>query len=594
VARPWDRLDPREYLRLQEALFRDVVRRFIYPFSPFYRRLFDDNGIKPRHIRGLGDLERIPFSSAKDFTSVPEDDWRPFRALLRPDEHSLKRSAHRRLLRQVAREKLMRGDDAAERLVAEEFKPVHLHLPDGDGPLAGYTMRDLSALAQAGARAMAVAGARRSDVMVSTMPLGPSLPFWHGYYAGIGSGMSSVHLGGGEVVRPAETALWMERLGATVLLAQPGYAEGLLRGAPPSTLASLRLLLLWAPTEMQGARERYLLRLRTGGASEATIATLLGIPEARVAWAECPVAPDRPEVSFGYHTYPDLELLEVVDELGRAVDEGQPGELVYTSLDWRGSALLRYRTGIVARRGITWDRCPGCRRTVPRIAGDLSRVEWRIRVVGPRGEVTVDLADVIPILWRATGVALWQLDVAKGAGPNGTDLATAWLGGALQQDAVELQKKLVAYGVRCRLLPFAEFAKRLGVGRERSEVRVRVREAAAAPRPPEIAAVPPTPPPSIPPPPPRQPPGPPPEGPSEPPAPPPEAPSDEAPVEVAGEPTGETTPPDVPEPARDEPAPLVEEPVEDLPAEEPAGEEPVAEQPSRPPRRRRRPPAGSS
>jgi phenylacetate-coenzyme A ligase PaaK-like adenylate-forming protein len=462
---------------MQEMLLQSFVRRFLYPFSPFYRELFDQHGIKPKHIKHLPDLEQVPLVSAKDFDSTHEDHWRPFRALLRPDEHSLKRSAHRRLLRSVAREKLFRGDEAAERLLAEEFKPVHMHLPDGTGPLTGYTIRDLSALAQGGARALAVAGARRSDVMVSTLPFGPSLPFWHGYYGAIGLGMSAFHLGGGAVVRPGQTAQWMERVAATVLLSQPGYAEGLLRGAPPSTLSTLRLLLLWAPAEMQGARERYLVRLRTGGAPDATVSTLLGIPEARVAWAECPVSPDKPEVSFGYHTYPDLELLEVVDDQGRSVGEGEGGELVYTSLDWRGSALLRFRTGIVARRGITWERCPGCRRTVPRIVADLSRPEWRTKVLGPRGEVTVDIADVIPILWRATGVALWQLDIQKGAGREGTDIVTALLAGALPGDAQALRQALEPYGVGTRIVDFAQFTRRLGVGLERSEERVRVHSA---------------------------------------------------------------------------------------------------------------------
>ncbi|MGH2711063.1 MAG: AMP-binding protein [Actinomycetota bacterium] len=477
MAPRWDRLDPRTTVRMQEMLLQSLVRRFLYPFSPFYRRLFDENGINPKRIKSLDDLEKIPTVSATDFERVPEDDWRPFRALLRPDENSLKRSANRRLLRQVAIEKLFHGDQAAERLIAEEFKPIHLHLPDGSGPVAGYTMRDLSALAQGAARALAVAGARRSDVMVSTLPFGPHLPFWHGYYGAIGAGMSAFHLGGGAVVRPAQVASWMERVSSTVLLAQPGYAEGLLRGAPPSTLSALRLLLLWAPTEMQGARERYLIRLRTGGATEARVATLLGIPEARVAWAECPVSPDQPDVSFGYHTYPDLELLEVVDDSGRAVEEGQGGELVYSSLDWRGSALLRYRTGIVARRGMTWERCPGCRRTVPRILPDLSRVEWRTRISGPRGEVVVDIADVIPILWRAGGVALWQLDVQKGGGEGGTDRVIAYLAGALSADAEQLRKNLEPYGIETRLVDFPRFTRAMGVGLERPEVRVRVRNA---------------------------------------------------------------------------------------------------------------------
>ncbi|HEV3475169.1 MAG TPA: AMP-binding protein [Actinomycetota bacterium] len=478
MAGSWDRLDPRSYVRLQEALLRDVIRRFIYPFSPFYRRLFDEHGVKPRHIRGVRDLEKLPMVSREDFASLPEDDWRPFRALLRPDEHSLKRSAHRKLLRRVAWEKFVRGDEAAERILAEEFKPVQLQVPPEGGPLVGYTMRDLSVLTQAGARMMAVAGGRRSDVAVSTLPFAADLPFWLVYYGALGAGMSAFHVGGGEAVRPSQAALWMRRAGPTILASQPGYAEGLLRGAPPAVFARLRLLLLWAPAEMQGARERFTVRLRTGGAPEASVVTVLGVPEARAAWAECPPPPGRPDVSHGYHTYPDLELLEVVDDLGRMVAEEQPGEIVYTSLDWRGSALLRFRTGIMARRGITWSRCPGCRRTVPRIAPDLSRREWRVRIVGPRGDINIDLADVIPVLWRATGVPLWQLDVVKGGGVGGTDQVRADLAGALPRDAAELQRELAGYGIRCRMVPLREFTQRMGVGLERPEVRVRVRTAA--------------------------------------------------------------------------------------------------------------------
>lgn len=476
MPRPWDRLDAREYVRLQESLLVEAVRRFIYPFSPFYRRLFDEHGLKPAHIRRLRDIERIPITSSRDFERVPDDDWRPFRALLRPEDRSLRRWGQRSLLRRLAKEKLLRGDDAAERVLAEEFKPVHLHVPQG-GPLVGYTIRDLSAMAQAGARAMAVLGTRRSDAVVSTVPFGPDLAFWQTYYAALGAGMAAFHLGGGEAVRPSQAAQWMERLGVNVLLAQPAYAEGLLRGAPPATFASLRLLALWAPTAMQGARERFTVRLRAGGATEAAVATLLASREARVAWAECPPPPGQPESSTGYHTYPDLELLEVVDEEGRSLGENEPGEILYTSLDWRGSALLRYRTGIVARRGITWDRCPTCARTVPRILPDVSRVEWQARVVGSNGEVMVDVSDVLPTLWRASNVPLWQLEIVRGGGPDGTDAINAHLGGVVEAEAEELQRSLAPYGVRCRLVSFQDLSRRMGVGLERPEVRVRVREA---------------------------------------------------------------------------------------------------------------------
>lgn len=477
MARPWDRTHPRDYLRLQELLLRNQVRRFLYPFSPFYRRLFDEHGIRPDRIRRLGDLQQVPLVSREDFDPRPDDASRPFRAMLRPDERSLKRWAHRSILRRVAREKLLRGDESAERLLAEEFKPIHLHPPHPGGPLLGYTMRDLSALSQAGARSMAVMGVSRQDVLVNTLPFAPALPFWHVHYAAQGAGMAAFHLGAGETVRPAEVAAWMARVGASALVSQPGYAEGFLRGAAPAAFSRLRVLALWALGGMGAARERFTTRLRAGGAPDAVVTTLLGIPEARVAWAECPPPPGQPEASNGYHTSPDLELLEVVDDEGRVVGDGEPGEIVYTGLDWRGSALLRYRTGVVARRGITLAPCPGCRRTVPRILPDLSLTEWRARVAGPRGELSVDLADVFPVLWSAGAVPLWQVEVVRGGGPGGTDAVRAYLGGVSEGESDELRSRLAPLGVRCRTVAMRDLSRRMGLGRERPEERVVIRPA---------------------------------------------------------------------------------------------------------------------
>src|SRR5437870_5723146 len=129
VARPWDGLSPRDTIRLQEALLRDFVRRYVYPFSPHYRRVFDEARIGPSDIRTLEDLERIPLTSASSFGGT--DPTRPFEALLRPDERSLKQWVHRSILSRVARERLLRGDEAAERALAEEFKPLHLQVPSG-------------------------------------------------------------------------------------------------------------------------------------------------------------------------------------------------------------------------------------------------------------------------------------------------------------------------------------------------------------------------------------------------------------------------------------------------------------------------------
>lgn len=444
MARPWDRLSPRERARLQGHLLRELLTRSVYPFSPFYRRLLDQRGIDPSSIRRLSDLQRLPMVSRWDFAATEEDAWRPFRAMLRPDEGS-----------------------------PEEFKPVHLHLPERAGPMIGYTMRDLSGLSRAGARSLAVMGADRSDVLVSTLPWGPALPFWHVHHAAQGGGLTALHLGAGETVRPAVAAHWMHRTGATVLVSQPGYAEGLLRGAPPETFERLRVLALWGHG-VEGARERFVARLRAAGASEAYVVSMLGIPEARVAWAECP--PPAEGASHGYHTYPDLEYLEVVDPAtGKLQDEQRGGELVYTSLDWRGSVLLRYRTGVVARRGITTSPCPGCGRTVPRILPEISSTDWLVRTRGPEGASRVDLAEALPSLWGARGVPLWQVEVVRGAGPDRRDLVTAYLGGPAARDAEEVERALRPFGMRTRAVPLRELGRRMGMGTERSEERVVVR-----------------------------------------------------------------------------------------------------------------------
>ncbi|OGX49119.1 MAG: hypothetical protein A2216_02435 [Omnitrophica WOR_2 bacterium RIFOXYA2_FULL_45_12] len=83
---------PRKELReLQNRKLRDFISRQLYPFSPYYRKLFDRHKIKPRYIRTVEDLKLIPFTQKEDF--LPSDDFpnrfRDF--ILQPDEASIKK-----------------------------------------------------------------------------------------------------------------------------------------------------------------------------------------------------------------------------------------------------------------------------------------------------------------------------------------------------------------------------------------------------------------------------------------------------------------------------------------------------------------------
>ena len=94
---------------------------------------------------------------------------------------------------------------------------------------------------------------------------------------------------------------------------------------------------------------------------------------AKLAWSEC--RPPEGEAPSGFHIYPDMGFVEVVDPAsGERVPEGQPGEIVFTQLDARGSIVLRYRTGDLIEHGISHAPCPHCGRTCPRLLGRISRI----------------------------------------------------------------------------------------------------------------------------------------------------------------------------------------------------------------------------
>ena len=78
----------------------------------------------------------------------------------------------------------------------------------------------------------------------------------------------------------------------------------------------------------------------------------------------------------GGHTHPELIYTEVIDEHGKPVPDGTPGELVATTLGVEGMPLVRYRTGDSTFR--VPGTCP-CGRNSVRIGPILGRTNEIIR-----------------------------------------------------------------------------------------------------------------------------------------------------------------------------------------------------------------------
>lgn len=84
-------------------------------------------------------------------------------------------------------------------------------------------------------------------------------------------------------------------------------------------------------------------RSRIESAFSASVLSWYGHSERVILAGEC-------ESCSAYHAIPDYGWLEIVDENGRQVEEGETGELVGTGFWNEAMPLIRYRTGDRARR----------------------------------------------------------------------------------------------------------------------------------------------------------------------------------------------------------------------------------------------------
>src|SRR3989338_4190386 len=90
----WDRLNflPIGELReIQNRKLRDFISCQIYPFSPHYRKIFNQHKIKPEYIKTVEDLKILPFTKKEDFFPTRDNPKRFLDFILQPDEELIKK-----------------------------------------------------------------------------------------------------------------------------------------------------------------------------------------------------------------------------------------------------------------------------------------------------------------------------------------------------------------------------------------------------------------------------------------------------------------------------------------------------------------------
>jgi phenylacetate-CoA ligase len=163
----------------------------------------------------------------------------------------------------------------------------------------------------------------------------------------------------------------------TILWGVPSYIRRLIGRAEEMgvRLPAVRLVFVTGEGFGEEARADMIARLERLGAISPWISVSYGATEMQGGMVEC-------AHGSGYHNpAPDQFLFEAVDPgTGQPVPDGEEGLILLTHLDRRGTVMLRYALGDVAR--LTHGKCSHCGALTERIVSLPRRVDDLVKIKG--------------------------------------------------------------------------------------------------------------------------------------------------------------------------------------------------------------------
>ncbi|OGX26524.1 MAG: hypothetical protein A3D10_01390 [Omnitrophica WOR_2 bacterium RIFCSPHIGHO2_02_FULL_48_11] len=402
---------------MQNQKLRQFINEQLYPFSPHYKKLFDQNRIDPRQIRTIEDLKHIPFSSKLDLLDNKPGENRFREFVLQPDPEKIKKAWPPAKLLSLAGEKIVKGADYVQEKISREYRPNFMTFTTGTTnrptPFL-YSRYDVDNLYLYGERMISAMSIGSQDKLVNMFPYAPHLAFWQVAFGGVAGCVLIMSTGGGKVMGTDGNIKVLSMMQPAVIIGVPSYVYHVLRTANEQgvKLPSVKKVVLGAGRVDESLKARLRYELEGMGAQGVSVFGTYGFTEARCAWVECPTVPG---ITSGYHLYPDKEIFEIIDpQTGEVKGEGGDGEIVYTTIDSRGSAVLRYRTGDFVKGGITWEPCPHCQKTVPRLSSDITRISDTkdLNLSKVKGQL-VNFDNFAAALNEFNEIREWQIEIKK-------------------------------------------------------------------------------------------------------------------------------------------------------------------------------------
>jgi phenylacetate-CoA ligase len=282
---------------LQLERLKHIVK-YAYDNVPFYKRKFDEIGLKPEHIKVLKDIEKIPFTVKNDL----RDNY-PFGLFAKP-------------LNSIVRLHASSGTTG---------KPI----------VVGYTKNDMALWTESVSRLAAAAGVTENDVA--------QIVFGYGMFTG-GFGLHYGLENMGVTVIPSSSGnserqiMFLQDFKPTVIVGTPSYVLHLAEIAEEQGLTrdkhSLRVGLFGGEGHTDGMREEIEKRWGIDVTENYGLTEILGPGVSGECLEHC-----------GMHISEDYFYPEIINsKTGIAQEMGEHGELLLTTLTKEGVPMLRYRT----------------------------------------------------------------------------------------------------------------------------------------------------------------------------------------------------------------------------------------------------------
>jgi phenylacetate-CoA ligase len=292
-----------------EALQLERLKQTVahcYESLPFYRRTFDAQGLRPSDIKTLDDLRKLPFTTKQDMR-----DAYPFELFAIPVD-----------------------DGRVQRLHASSGTT-------GNATVVGYTQHDIDVWGDTFARAIAQVGGDEHSILQVAYGYGLFTGGLGAHEGGIRMNATILPMSSGNTRRQVQM---MRDFGVDILACTPSYAlliadTAIEMGFDPANEFKISGAICGAEPCSEGMRRDIERKLGV------KLVDIYGLSEVMGPGVSCEC-----RYQNGLHVAEDHFIIEILDpDTLEPVEDGEYGEVVFTSLSKECSPLIRYRTRDISR-----------------------------------------------------------------------------------------------------------------------------------------------------------------------------------------------------------------------------------------------------